>query len=285
MAWGVIEFASVDAGLPSVNPAGLYGDSGLGPWFAEPLLWIGGVLLALSLWGQWILVQKHRRITDLSWPWRALLLALACRAAISVLQALTGPTHLLFVAQLSQSAIAVFLFLGLMAARVDVAYGHARAVLAGSGLIALATLWCLVSGYLWGHADARGLLLLQMLPLLMVPAGALGLPARAFSRRDSAAMCIAYAWTMMATWLPAFRLDPVPVWLEQLVQRLPLWSLAVFALLLALPIVRALQTEARRTSHERAGRRRCDQMLTSGFAPNALELVEALPATNRRNTS
>ena len=119
----------------------------------------------------------------------------------------------------------------------------------------------------------------------MLPAGALRLPSLAFGRRDSVAMCIAYACTLIATWLPAVRLDPVPSWIEQLVQMLPLWSLAVLALLLMLPIVRALQTQARRTSQERAGRRRCDQMTASRFAPNALELVEALPTTNRRSRS
>lgn len=285
MAWGIIELPSVQPEISAPGAGFLWRHWDPSAWLREPMLWIGFVLLGAALWGQWILVQKHRRVTDLSWPWRALLVALACRAAVSVVQSLSEPDQLLFAAQVSQSGIAVFLFLGLMAERLDVAWGQARVVLAAGVLLALAALWCHTSGQLWGRADARALLLLQLLPVLIALAGALGLPGRAFGRHETAAMCIAYALTMVATWLPALHVDPVPAWLDQWVQTVPMWSMMVLALHLILLIIRAVQTPARSRPQERADRRRCDQMSTSRFTSNALELVEALPTSNRRNRS
>ena len=285
MAWGVIELPLVEPGIASPGAGLLWHHWDPSAWLFEPMLWMGGVLLGVALWGQWILVQRHRRVTDLSWPWRALLVALACRAVVSVLQSLSEPDQLLFAAQVSQSGIAAFLFLGLMAERLDVAWGQARTVLAAGILLALAALWCHGSGQLSGRADARALLLLQLLPVLIAPAGVLGLPARAFGRHETAAMCIAYALTLVATWLPALHIDPVPTWLNQWVQTVPMWSIIVLTLLLILPIIRALQTNARPSLQARAERRCCDQMSASRFTSNALELVEALPTTNRRNRS
>lgn len=253
-------------------------------WLAEPLLWAGVGLLGLALWGQWVFAQGRRRATDLSWPWRALLMASSCHAVWWVLQTLTLIEHTAWSKQLSQACVGVFLFLGLMAECVDARWGQARAVIAGFGIVALGALWCLYSEHGSGVFDARVFMLLQILPLLLIPAGAFGSSNPWICRGECLFMCVVYALTLATNWLPVAL--PAQMVAQGGTRSVALWfalpwgTLAALCLLLLMPIGRALQSQSDRELADNAGRKK-------GVQPSSLPrfTLEAMPVPNRRSSS
>lgn len=96
------------------------------------------------------------------------------------------------------AAAFVQLLLGVLAERVDARFGSRHAVVAGIGLAVSAGIFWLAGDTLAGRGDLRGLLLLQALPALLIPAGALGLPGRHTATRDWVAILAVYAGARLA---------------------------------------------------------------------------------------
>lgn len=286
MAWGAVELPIHNALLsvfaPKNHIEGTPQD--LGMWLTEPLVWAGVGLLGLTLWGQWVFAQGRRRATDLSWPWRALLMASSCHAVWWVLQTLTLIEHTAWSKQFSQAGMGVFLFLGVMAEGVDARWGQTRAVLAGFGAIALGALWCLFGGHGSGVFDARVLLLLQILPLLLIPAGVFGSSNPWTCRGECLFMCAVYAFTLATNWLPLAL--PTEILAQGSTRGNALWfalpwgTLAALCLLSLMPIGRALQSQPARALADHAVR-------PKGVQPSPLSrfALEALPISNRRSSS
>jgi len=70
------------------------------------------------------------------------------------------------------------LLAGFLAERVDARFGTRSACIAALLLPMVAGLWCVIFDWTTGRGDLRALILLQTLPLLVVPAGAIALPGR-----------------------------------------------------------------------------------------------------------
>jgi hypothetical protein len=286
MAWGTIELPHNSVFLSVFTLRLHVGGSpqDLGTWLAEPLIWAGIGLLGLALWGQRVFAHGRRRATDLSWPWRALLMASSCHAAWWVLQTLTLIEHTVWSKQLSQASVGVFLFLGVMAEGVDARWGQARAVLAGFGVVALGALACLFGEHGPGMFDARVLLLLQILPLLLIPAGAFGLSNPWLCRGECLFMCVVYSLTLATNWLPMVLSAQMAAQggtgSDALWFALPWGTLAALCLLLLMPIGRALQSRSGRGPGDVAVRQNSVQ-------PSSLPrfALEAPPIPNRRSSS
>jgi hypothetical protein len=90
------------------------------------------------------------------------------------------------------------LTLGFLAERVDALFGHVRALAAGCGAVCLAGLWWWVGQWADGSGDLRPLLFLETLPLLLIPAGALGLTGRHTSAVDWLGMLGLYLLSRIA---------------------------------------------------------------------------------------
>ncbi len=212
-----------------------------------PLFW-SVALLGLSAWGVGTSAYGRRRASDISWPWRVLLMVLAGRVLCWLVQGVLSWWQLPLLVQVSQTSVGVFLFLGLMADRVDTRWGQPVVVLTGGVLVVLATLWYLFTNYFWQQADARALLMLQILPLLLLPSGLLNLPVRLLRNREIRFMVLAYALTLIASWslLPAT--GSALRWVDALYQALPWGSLLALCLLLLSPVVRARRAQGQRTA-------------------------------------
>ena len=117
-------------------------------------------------------------------PWRWCFACLVLSAGLAVAHHL-APSDLGHLAEQTTAAGAfVMLTCGFLAERVDARFGSARAgaiALAVAGLAGLAS-WLSALGL--GEPDPRPFLLLQLLPVLLIPAGVLGLPGSHTHRVD-----------------------------------------------------------------------------------------------------
>jgi hypothetical protein len=74
------------------------------------------------------------------------------------------------------AAATTTLTLAFMAERIDALFGRSEAVVGACSVAGCAGLWWLAGHWVGGPADLRALVFLECMPLLLVPAGALGLP-------------------------------------------------------------------------------------------------------------
>lgn len=91
-----------------------------------------------------------------------------------------GPADVNLAAQSVVAGAFILLLCGFLAERVDARFGSPRACAAALATVVLAAGLCALGGVL----DMRPLLLLQLLPVLLIPAGALSLPGRHTRKAD-----------------------------------------------------------------------------------------------------
>lgn len=213
-----------------------------GAWLiSQPLVWAGLGVLGLVLWGQWLFLYKRRR-TDAPWPWRALFLSSALHSAWWVMQTLSIVNHPSWYHHLTQASLGVFLFLAVMAKQADIRWGQGGIVFLCAGVLLL----CVVKFLLIGSVDivdVRFFLIIQILPLLLIPSGFFRLRGQSeVFCGELLFICIVYAVVMFATWAPnIFNDDNVIVDGGEWWHALPWGALVSLSLLLLIPISRTLQ--------------------------------------------
>lgn len=184
LAWGPVP---LDAGVHH------YADQRR--WFGLPNA--GNVLanlplLLVGLWG-WRATQASGWPAPLRRAWAGFHACVVGGSAIAAIYHVAPTTAGYVLAQMAMSAAFVLLTLGMLAERVDARFGaHPGATTAA--LVGLATLAALASGAAAdGTVDLRPFLLLQLIPALLIPAGALSLPGTHTRPSDWLTMLVAYA--------------------------------------------------------------------------------------------
>lgn len=149
-------------------------------------------MLAVGSWG-WCVTRVSAWPPQLRRPWQ---LFQACAVVSALLAAAyhTWPGDTLFVATHAATAGGfMMLTLGMLAERVHPRFGASMScglLLLGAAVLAGAVLIGRSSG---NPLDMRPLLLLEIVPVLVIPAGALSLPGRATHARDWIVVLLLYA--------------------------------------------------------------------------------------------
>lgn len=148
-------------------------------------------LLAAAIWGI-VATRASGWSSELRRSWTVFHACAGAAAAVAAAYH-AAPGDASFVLAHSLSA-AGFLFLGqgLLAERVHPGFGSTRA-LAGTGLLASLACGLVIGGAALGHGiDMRPLVLLEVMPVLLIPAGALWLPGTHTRASDWIIMLSAY---------------------------------------------------------------------------------------------
>lgn len=178
------------------------------PVLLQAPLWAAAALAALAAWIQFLLARGQRRVCDVTWPWRLFLALIVLRASFWVVQnSATNETHLIAIqlgTQLTQAGLGMLLCWGWLAERFSAFRPAKVAWPVCATLLAVAVWWYGVPAVHGGPAsgDARVILLLQLLPLVVLLAGVLRLPGRLLACGESLWMATAYALTWLITWWP-----------------------------------------------------------------------------------
>ncbi len=148
-------------------------------------------LLAAALWGIFATRASHWS-DELRRPWTAFHVCAGAAAAVAaVYHAVPGDASFVLAHALTAAAF-VYLAQGVLAERVHPEFGSARALLGASLLSALACAIVLVGATLGRGIDLRPFLLLEVMPVLLIPAGALWLPGSYTRVSDWIVMLVAY---------------------------------------------------------------------------------------------
>ncbi|HET7794207.1 MAG TPA: hypothetical protein VFL64_12570 [Rhizobacter sp.] len=144
-------------------------------------------LLLAGVWG-WRALSRSDWPAALRTPWRLGYLCIALAGALAAAYHVSPGDLGYLAAQAAGAGAFTLLSLGFLAERVDARFGSRQACVAALGVVALATA---VSAS--GAMDLRPLLLLHLLPVLLIPAGALSLPGRHTTQTDWLLMLGLYA--------------------------------------------------------------------------------------------
>jgi hypothetical protein len=247
LAWGPLHWGMTAGSAGTASPLSL--EWAWQRWWLMPQLWVTAVLMVLALWVQGLFARCQRRAGDVAWPWRLLVLMAAVRAGWWVVQSSVAGndalTTIQFTAQLSQAALAAALCWGLMAERFKARPGVWVALGVGVGLLGLVALWrCLVpNAAALPGGDARAVLFLQLMPVVLVAAGILGVDGRGLGRRESLTMIAAYMTTWLTTWLPSLGHFLAAAEAALLMVVLPWVSFCALCLLAFIPVCNVLQAQ------------------------------------------
>ena len=155
-------------------------------------VWVNLAMLAVGSWG-WRATRASPWPLQLRTPWQ---LFQACAAVSALLAALyhAWPGDTLFVAaHAATAACFTMLTLGMLAERVHSRFGSPLScglLLLGAVLLAGVVL---IGRSLGSPVDMRPLLMLEIIPMLVIPAGALSLPGRATQALDWIVVLSLYA--------------------------------------------------------------------------------------------
>lgn len=148
-------------------------------------------LLAAALWGVFA-TRASRWGDELRRPWTSFHVCAGAAAAVAaVYHAAPGDASFVLAHALTAAGF-VFLGQGVLAERVHPGFGSVRALVGAGLLAALACAIVLVGASLGRGIDMRPLLLLQVMPVLLIPAGALWLPGSHTRASDWIIMLLAY---------------------------------------------------------------------------------------------
>lgn len=136
-------------------------------------------MLAAGVWG-WRAVQRSVWPVALQTPWRWCFACIAVTAASAVAYHLAPGERTYLVAQAAVAGSFSLLLCSFLAERVHAGFGSPLACAAAVGVAALAA----TLSSLAASTDLRPLLLLQLLPVLLIPAGALSLPGQHTRQAD-----------------------------------------------------------------------------------------------------
>ena len=132
-------------------------------------------LIAAGLWGMRATLRSHWPAA-LRAPWLGFF-ALVTAVSVNSVAYHVAPSDLGHaMSELFAAGAFTLLLLGFLAERAHPAFGSRLPVAAGLGAAALAGLYWAAGQWSSGQGDLRVLLLLQCLPILLIPAGALTLP-------------------------------------------------------------------------------------------------------------
>jgi hypothetical protein len=141
-------------------------------------------MLGVSAWGARALWRNKAWPATMRSPWLAFFV-------LSALMSVTASIHHLDPSDSGYALVHAFaagalLMLGLafMTERVDALFGSVPSIIGGLAVAGCATLWWFAGQWASGHGDLRALLFFECLPLLLMPAGALGLDGRYTSASD-----------------------------------------------------------------------------------------------------
>lgn len=169
-------------------------------------VWVNLAMFVVGAWG-WRATRASRWPMELRIPWQ---LFQACAVVSAMLAALyhARPGDTLFVlAHVATASAFMMLTLGLLAERVHARFGSPALcilVLVGAALMGSALL---LSSSRGGALDMRPLLLLEILPVLVIPAGALGLPGRSTQASDWIVILTLYAMAKLLESVDALILE------------------------------------------------------------------------------
>jgi hypothetical protein len=149
-------------------------------------------LLAAALWGGFSTRSSHWS-DELRRPWSAFHGCAGAAAAVAAIyHASPGDAGFVLAHALSAAGF-VFLALGVLAERVHARFGSTAAMFAAGLLVALACSLLLANAAMGRGIDMRPLMLLQVMPVLLIPAGALWLPGSHTRTSDWIIMLMTYA--------------------------------------------------------------------------------------------
>jgi hypothetical protein len=188
LAWGPVELT---------GHAHRYADNR--SWFGlagAANVWVNAVMFAAGAWG-WHATRGSGWPVHLRTPWQLFqLFAMLSAAAAALYHA--RPNDTLFVlTHVATASGFVLLTLGLLAERVHSRFGSLKiclAVLLGIALTGAIMLFAKARG---GSLDMRPLLLLEIIPVLVIPAGALSLPGRSTTVFDWIVVLTLYAFAKL----------------------------------------------------------------------------------------
>jgi hypothetical protein len=161
---------------------------GFSPWDRLPEANLFKVITGLPLLAAALWSRHQMRLAD--WPGqlrRSGEMFTACTAlsaAASMLHFLGPSVARMAILHLCIASAATMLVLMLLTERVDTRFGERTTIGASLGIVLLSVLWWIASPARESAGDARLLLLLEGLPLLLVPAGVFSLPGLVIGRRD-----------------------------------------------------------------------------------------------------
>lgn len=180
LAWGPVSLPSTAHSYADVRPlAGVA--NGVNAALCLPMLVVG-------LCG-WRAVGRSGWPATLQTPWRWCFGCIAVAAGLAALYHLAPNDSRYLAAQSVAAGAFVLLLCGFLAERVDGRFGSPRICTAALGAVTLAAALCAFGAAL----DMRALLLLQLLPVLLIPAGALSLPGSHTRQADWLLMLALYA--------------------------------------------------------------------------------------------
>ncbi len=136
-------------------------------------------MLAAGVWG-WLAINRGDWPSTLQTPWRWCFACIAATAGSAVVYHLAPGDGTYLVAQALVAGAFSLLLCGFLAERVHAGFGSQAACATALGVAALAA----TLSSLAASTDLRPLLLLQLLPVLLIPAGALSLPGRHTRKAD-----------------------------------------------------------------------------------------------------
>jgi hypothetical protein len=149
-------------------------------------------LLLVGLWG-WRVTLASGWPEPLRRAWAGFHACVVGGSAIAAIYHVAPTPAGYVLAQMAMSGAFVLLTLGMLAERVHDRFG-ANPGATAAALVGIATLAALASGVATGSgADLRPFLLLQLIPVLLIPAGALSLPGTHTRPADWLLMLVAYA--------------------------------------------------------------------------------------------
>lgn len=155
-------------------------------------VWVNAAMFAAGAWG-WYVTRGSRWPLHLRTPWQLFQLHAMVSAAMAALYHARPHDSLFVVSHIATASSFVMLTLGLLAERVHARFGSRALclmVLLGIALTGGAMLFAQALG---ASLDMRPLLLLEIIPVLVISAGALSLPGRSTGVFDWIVVLTLYA--------------------------------------------------------------------------------------------
>ena len=178
-------------------------------WFGLPgaaNIWVNVVMFAAGAWG-WKTTQASHWSTQLRTPWQLFQLCVMVSAVMSALYHASPGDCLFVLTHVFTASGFVMLTLGMLAERVHPRFGS-------PGLCWFVLLSVALTGGLMllgrspdAAVDMRPLLLLEIIPVLVIPAGALGLPGHFTHALDWVVVLTLYALAKLLETNDAFILE------------------------------------------------------------------------------
>ncbi len=149
-------------------------------------------LLCVAAWG-WSATRASRWGDELRRPWSGFHLGAASTAVLAAVYHVAPNDTAYLLAHATSAAAFVLLCAGVLAERVDARFGSAPAMIGAALLVAVALALTLLGTLFGAGIDLRPLVMLEALPVLLIPAGALGLRGAHTRTADWMVMLAAYA--------------------------------------------------------------------------------------------